>query len=77
MLLHSNSTTKNVFDIYQLFIISFVAYYTLDLNFKIASRINEEIRAALDTKELESFARQIASGMVNFVHKFIYNFTLF
>ena len=52
-------------------------YYTLDLNFKIASRINEEIRAALDTKELESFARQIASGMVNFVHKIIYNFILF
>ncbi|CAB4037807.1 TK kinase [Paramuricea clavata] len=34
-----------------------------DLNFEIASRINEEIRVALDPKELESFARQIATGM--------------
>ncbi|CAB4026425.1 receptor-type tyrosine- kinase FLT3 isoform X1 [Paramuricea clavata] len=34
-----------------------------DLNFEIASRINEEIRVALNPKELESFARQIATGM--------------
>ena len=38
----------------------------LDLNIEIASRINEEIRFALDPKELESFARQIATGMVNY-----------
>ncbi|CAB3983171.1 platelet-derived growth factor receptor alpha isoform X1 [Paramuricea clavata] len=36
---------------------------TEDLNIEIASRINEEIRYALDPKELESFARQIATGM--------------
>jgi hypothetical protein len=40
--------------------------YNLDLNIDIASRINEEIRFALDPKELESFARQIATGMVNY-----------
>ncbi|CAB4010455.1 TK kinase, partial [Paramuricea clavata] len=36
---------------------------TEDLNIEIASRINKEIRFALDSKELESFARQIATGM--------------
>ena len=43
-------------------------YYILDLNFEIASRIKEEIRVALVPKELESFARQIATGMVNCLH---------
>ncbi|XP_046848279.1 fibroblast growth factor receptor-like isoform X2 [Xenia sp. Carnegie-2017] len=33
------------------------------INVEIASRIKNELRAALDPKELESFARQIASGM--------------
>jgi hypothetical protein len=45
--------------------------YILDLNFAIAARINEEIRVALDPKELESFARQIATGMVNFLQYYI------
>ncbi|XP_028415315.1 uncharacterized protein LOC114538353 isoform X3 [Dendronephthya gigantea] len=33
------------------------------LNLEVAAKINEELRNALDPKELESFARQIASGM--------------
>ena len=37
----------------------------LDFNYEIASKINEEVRSALDPKELECFARQIAAGMVN------------
>ena len=37
----------------------------LALNLEIASKINEEIQDALDPMELESFARQIASGMVS------------
>ena len=42
--------------------------HILDLNFKIASKINEEVSDALNPKELESFARQIATGMVrNFI----------
>ena len=35
------------------------------MNLEVASKINEELRTALDPKELESFARQIACGMVN------------
>ena len=37
----------------------------LALNLEIAAKIKEELRTALDTKELESFARQIACGMVS------------
>jgi hypothetical protein len=34
---------------------------------EIASKIKEEVCHALDPKELECFARQIATGMVNIV----------
>ena len=33
-------------------------------NVEIATKVNQEIQTALDPKELESFARQIANGMV-------------
>ena len=39
--------------------------FLLALNIEVASKINEELRNALDPKELESFARQIACGMVS------------
>ena len=35
------------------------------MNLEIAAKIKEELRTALNTKELESFARQIACGMVS------------
>jgi hypothetical protein len=41
--------------------------FSLALNLEVASKINEELRTALDPKELESFARQIACGMVSYV----------
>lgn len=37
---------------------------SLGSNAEISNRIKEEIRAALDSKELESFSHQIAAGMV-------------
>ena len=35
-------------------------------NVEIATKVNQEIQAALDPNELESFARQIANGMVRY-----------
>ena len=40
--------------------------YFLAENVEIATKVNQEIQTALDPKELESFARQIASGMVRY-----------
>jgi hypothetical protein len=37
----------------------------LALNLEVASKMKEELQTALDPKELESFARQIACGMVS------------
>ena len=40
--------------------------YFLAENVEIATKVNQEIQTALHPKELESFARQIASGMVRY-----------
>ena len=46
--------------------------YIIELNIEFALKLKEKIRTTLDDKELESFARQIASGMVNFLLKTLF-----
>ena len=48
--------------------------YIIELNIEFALKLKEKIRTTLDgmRKELESFARQIASGMVNFLHNTLF-----
>ena len=46
--------------------------YIIELNIEFALKLKEKIRTTLDDKELESFARQIASGMVNFLHNTLF-----
>ena len=46
--------------------------YIIELNIEFALKLKEKIRTTLDDKELESFACQIASGMVTFRHNTLF-----